>query len=62
MAGPGRTTAAGGKPDMISSDPDFQALKLMTCMKWMINFEAVASVPNHEDAIFVPHAPRILAS
>jgi hypothetical protein len=38
---------------MISShaDADFEALKLLTRMQWMLNFEAVASVPNDEDGI-----------
>jgi len=41
---------------MISPDPDFEALKLMTRMKWMLNFEAIATVGNDEDAIEL--APR----
>jgi hypothetical protein len=36
---------------MISSDPDFEALKFITRMQWMLNFEAVATVGNDEDAI-----------
>jgi hypothetical protein len=47
---------------MTSSDPDFEALKLMTRVKWMINFEAVASVANDEDAIYMPASPRMLAA
>jgi len=47
---------------MLSSDHDFEALKLMTRVKWMINFEALATVANHEDAIFVPAASKALAS
>ena len=47
---------------MISPNSDFEALKLVTRVQWMIHFEAVASVPNHEDAIFVPGMSRFLAS
>ena len=36
---------------MISIDHDFEALKLLSRMKWMLNFEALASVANDEDAI-----------
>jgi hypothetical protein len=46
---------------MISSDPDFEALKLMTRVKWMLNFEAVATVGNDEDAIELPRQPRDFA-
>jgi hypothetical protein len=46
---------------MITFDPDFEALKLMTRIQWMINFEAIASVGNDEDAIAIPRTARLLA-
>ena len=46
---------------MITFDPDFEALKLMTRVQWMLNFEAVASVGNDEDAIALPTRVRVLA-
>jgi len=46
---------------MITLDPDFEALKLMTRVQWMINFEAVATVANDEDAIIIPAKLRVLA-
>jgi hypothetical protein len=30
---------------------DFEALKDITRLMWMVNFEAIATVPNDEDAI-----------
>lgn len=47
---------------MLSSDADFEALKLMTRIKWMTNFEAVATVGNDEDALVIPVPPRMLSS
>ena len=43
---------------MLSSDADFEALKLMTRIKWMIDFEAFATVGNDADALFIPAPPR----
>ena len=37
-------------------DPGFEALKSLTRLHWMLNFEAVATVPNDEDAL--AWAPR----
>ena len=36
---------------MTPSDPDFEALKSLTRLSWLLNFEAVATVGNDEDAI-----------
>jgi len=36
---------------MISHDADFEALKALTRMSWMIGFEAVATVAGHEHVI-----------
>jgi len=36
---------------MISPDPHFEALKSLTRLQWMLNFEAIATVGNDEDAI-----------
>jgi len=47
---------------MISSDPNFEVLKLLTRMQWMLNFEAVASVPNDEDSLERRARQRSLAS
>jgi hypothetical protein len=30
---------------------DFEALKDITRLQWMLNFEAIATVPNDEDAL-----------
>lgn len=35
----------------ISPDPHFEALKSLTRLQWMLNFEAVATVPNKVGAI-----------
>ena len=35
----------------ISPDPHFEALKSLTRLQWMLNFEAVATVPNKANAI-----------
>lgn len=32
-------------------EPDFEALKDITRLAWLVNFEAVASVGNDEDAL-----------
>lgn len=32
-------------------DPDFQAMKDITRLSWLLNFEAVATVANDEDAL-----------
>lgn len=34
-----------------SPDPHFEALKSLTRLQWMLNFEAVASVPDRIGAI-----------
>lgn len=34
-------------------------LELMTRIKWMTNFEGVATLGNHEDALFIPVRPRM---
>ena len=38
-----------------SPDPHFEALKSLTRLHWMLNFEAVASVPDRVGAI-APYA------
>jgi hypothetical protein len=40
---------------MYSPDPQFEALKSYARLQWMLNFEAIATVANDEDAI----RPRI---
>lgn len=45
---------------MISHDADFEALKALTRMSWMIGFEAVATVATHEHAL-QPRPPGKLA-
>jgi len=40
-------------------DPDFEALKSLTRLQWMLNFEAVATVPNKAAAIGREPAPRL---
>jgi hypothetical protein len=32
-------------------DPDFEALKNLTRLTWLVNFEAVATVPCQDEAI-----------
>jgi hypothetical protein len=36
---------------MTPRDPDFEAMKDLTRLAWLLNFEAVATVGNDEDAI-----------
>ena len=36
---------------MYTPNPDFEALKDVTRLAWLLNFEALASVPAAEDAI-----------
>ena len=36
---------------MTPRDPDFEALKDITRLAWLVNFEAVATVGNDEDAL-----------
>lgn len=45
---------------MTQFDLDFEALKSLTRMKWMINFEALATVANDEDAIVLPAPGQLL--
>jgi hypothetical protein len=47
---------------VLSSDTDFAALKLMARIRWMINFETVATVGNDEDAPFIPAPPRVFSA
>jgi hypothetical protein len=42
-----------------SPDPHFEALKSLTRLQWMLNFEAVASVPNKANAIGPEPMPRL---
>ena len=39
---------------MSAPDPDFEALKNITRLAWLLNFEAVATVANDEDVIAPP--------
>lgn len=41
--------------------PHFQALELITRNQWMLNFEAVATVANDEDAIHLRPQPALFA-
>lgn len=43
----------------ISPDPHFEALKSLTRLQWMLNFEAVATVPNKAGAIDLEAMPRL---
>ncbi len=36
---------------MYTHNPDFEALKDITRLAWLLNFEALATVPSTEDAI-----------
>jgi hypothetical protein len=36
---------------MTPRDPDFEALKDLTRLSWLVNFESVATVANDEDAL-----------
>ena len=45
----------------MNSAPHFQALELVTRKQWMLNFEAVATVGNDEDAIHPRPQPGNLA-
>jgi hypothetical protein len=43
---------------MTGANPDFEAVKAITRLQWMLHFEAVASVGNDEDALsWMPAAP-----
>ncbi|HZZ92007.1 MAG TPA: hypothetical protein VFE23_05555 [Usitatibacter sp.] len=42
---------------MMMIDPDFEALKALTRLQWTLNFEALATVGNDEDALFWKSAP-----
>ena len=42
---------ATGEPNMYTPNPDFEALKDITRLAWLLNFEAVATVPAAEGAI-----------
>ena len=42
-----------------SPDPHFEALKSLTRLQWMLNFEAVATVPNRAGAIAPEATPRL---
>lgn len=37
---------------MTRINPDFEAVKAVTRLQWMLHFEALASVGNDEDALF----------
>jgi hypothetical protein len=39
-------------------DPDFEALKNLTRLTWLLDFEAVATVVNVEPAIPAPQPPQ----
>jgi hypothetical protein len=41
---------------MTPRDPDFEAMKDLSRLSWLLNFEAVASVANTGDAISRPDA------
>jgi len=41
---------------MTPRNPDFEALKSLTRFAWLLNFEALATVANDEDAIRIPAA------
>ena len=45
---------------MMTSNPDFEAMNQMARMNWMVNFEAIATVGNDEDAIAVSPKHRVL--
>ena len=36
---------------MMTRNPDFEALKDMSRLSWMLSFEALATVANDEDAL-----------
>lgn len=36
---------------MTRTDPQFEALKSITRFQWMLNFEAVGTIGNDEDAL-----------
>jgi len=36
---------------MTPRDPDFEALKNMTRLSWLLNFEAVATAGNDDDSV-----------
>ena len=36
---------------MTPRDPDFEALKDVTRLAWLLNFEAIATVANDEDSL-----------
>jgi hypothetical protein len=40
---------------METTDIDFEAMKDMARLMYLLNFEAVATVPGNEDAIVAPH-------
>jgi hypothetical protein len=42
---------------MTPRDPDFEALKSITRLSWLRNFEAVATAGNDDDATFPPGSP-----
>jgi hypothetical protein len=45
---------------MTRTTPDFEALKAVTRLQWMVHFEAIASVGNDEDALaWMPARPRV---
>jgi len=35
----------------MTANVDFEAMKDVTRLMWMLNFEAIATVPNDEDAL-----------
>ena len=65
MVGPGGNVSRAGKVPMntsdprFSPDPHFEALKSLTRLQWMLNFEAVATVPNKAGAIAPEATPRL---
>jgi hypothetical protein len=42
---------------MTPRDPDFEALKDLTRLAWLVNFEVVATVGNDEDAVATKEGP-----
>ena len=39
---------------MTTRDPDFEALKSITRLAWLLNFEAVATAGNDDDSVHPP--------
>jgi hypothetical protein len=45
------------KHPMTQLNPDFEALKSITRLSWLLNFEAIATVANDEDALRIARVP-----